>query len=165
MTEDNKDNQTDWDKLNDNQKQFVLNRLNMLDRVDAYMDAYGMDDRLVARSAVSRLMLTNVDINAILDRASDESLVDAKTDMRILATEAVRQIAEVMRMGNTEYLPRLRAAMYIYKAIGAEEPIKKAVEVSGQIEHIITLQDVILESGLDSGKGDNDEQTERGNDG
>lgn len=162
---DNKDNQTDWDKLNDKQKQFVLNRLKKMPRVDAYMDAYGMDDKDVAANSVSRLMCSNVYIKAILDQHFADCIREAKDKLKAEAPEAADQVIEVMHMGNREFATRLQAATYLLRAVGVEEPIKKAVEVSGQIEHIITLQDVILQSGLDSGKGDNDEQTERGNDG
>jgi len=154
------EDKTAWEKLNDKQRQFVLNRLNKMPRVDAYMDAYSMKDRDVAKTAVSRLMLTNVHVKEILSQHFSDCLDDAKAILKAEAPEAARQIIEIMHMGNREYGVRLQAATYILKAMGVEEPTKKAVELSGEVSHVVQLKDVIKEVGLRNGKS-----TERGNDG
>lgn len=156
------EDKTDWDQLNENQKRFIEHRLSGMGRVDAYMKAYDCDNRVSATANVCRLMIRNDNVKAELDRRLNECISEAMETLRTEANRSAEAVATIRDMGNKEYTVRLAAAKDILDRVGLKPTDKH--EHSGQIEHIVTLQDVILQSGLDSGKGDNDEQTERGND-
>lgn len=60
-------------KLNSNQAKFLANILGGMKRVDAYMDAYDIEDerRLAARKLAYQLIATNNDIKAKIDKANE----------------------------------------------------------------------------------------------
>jgi len=120
-----------WDKLNDKQKQFVVYRLQKMPRIDAYMKAYGQNNRDSARKHVSRLMTTNGDIKAILDDHFDDCIVEAKEILREESTDSARAIALIRDIGNREYMARLQAAIFNLKAVGADVPSRVQVEQTG----------------------------------
>jgi len=122
---------TAWNKLTEKQKQFVVYRLQKMPRIDAYMKAYGQNDRDTARKHVSRLMVTNGDIKAILDDHFYDCIDEAKEILREEAPESARAVVEIRDMGNREYLVRLQAAMFNLKAVGADVPSRVQVEQAG----------------------------------
>lgn len=102
-------------KLNANHKRFIKARLNGKSNADAYMEAYGLDDdkRVYARTAASRLMMTNDGVSEEISRRMDESLEEAQATLLIAMSEAASTISELAKTGTKEDGTRLRAAEYI----------------------------------------------------
>jgi len=128
-------------KLNPKQAKFVRLYTGGMTRADAYMAVYDCTDRESARKKAHRLIVTNGDVKAEIDRILDEGLEHAIEILRVAGTDTVTRLIELRDMGNKEYTVQLAACKDILDRIGLKPPEK--IEHSGEIR--IPLIDVILE--------------------
>lgn len=102
-------------KLNPNHKRFVEYRLQGASRADAYIKAYNLPEgkRDYARKAAQKLMVTNQDVTAAIDRGLEQCIKQAKEILTLEMADAADTITEIKGSGTKDDAIRLRAAEYI----------------------------------------------------
>lgn len=89
-----------------------------MSRPEAYMKAYGVKDLIVARSNASRLMLTNADVRAEIDKRLAAGIDAAKKRLKSEAINTVEKLLDLRDRGNKEYSVQLSACKDILDRVG-----------------------------------------------
>lgn len=133
--------------LNPKQYKFLKVYAETLNRADAYMEAYGVKDRHVARSGATQLILSNIVVKSEVERIKQ----DIRDDTEDIITNAGPELAETMlgltKTGTNEDTTRRLACADLLDRMGLKP--KKQVEHSGQTEQVIIINDL-------KGAGDED---------
>lgn len=132
--------------MNANQKKFVKNRIKGMSRTEAYMDAYGTEDRVYARTAASRLMNTNDRVREAMRNYLDGAIQEAQELLEADSTEAAETLIELRKDGSKEDGVRIRAAQDILDRAGLK-PVEKAeifgsLDISVELPEGVTLADI-----------------------
>jgi len=120
-------------KLNPKQAKFAQLYTGAMTRSDAYMTAYGTENRDDARRRACDLIRTNQYVKSEIDRILDVGLEEAVENLRAEANSTVTRMIELRDMGNKEYTVQLAACKDILDRIGLKPPEKIEHEHSGDI--------------------------------
>jgi len=95
-------------------------------------------------------------INAILEEHFLDCIGVAKEILREEAPKSARTVMDVRDYGNREYIPRLQAAIFNLKAVGADVPARVQVEQTGDTAPglVVIGMDVSKYPKQDSGDSD-----------
>lgn len=129
-------------ELNPKQAKFLEVYAETLSRVDAYMLAYGCEDRGLARHLAYQLINTNSHIKQKIDAMRDASVQNAKDLLKDAGNEIAEMYVKLARDGTPNDNVRLRAIKGILGCIGVEQP--KQIEHSGTIK--VSLIDLLKEA-------------------
>ncbi len=117
--------------MNPNRKKFIRGILSGKSRIDAYMEAYGTENRDYASKAASRLLMKNDEVRAELRERLDTALDEAQQMLELEAIDSVKCIVKLRGRSDKDDNVKLRAAQDILDRAGLKP--KEQVEHSGDM--------------------------------